>query len=289
MGEVDELVLADARGEAHERAVDRTRGGVPQVLDAALAPPRSWSVTVPKRFTEHGAGAVDLVVGRVAVHQSAPARVITFHVDPGWRPIGWVAMLYWLPAKSGPPTIAFTAPRRGVDRHQRGDPVGAVSGASRCWWRPRPRSAGLVEGGGDLQAALEELVGALLHGGAEARVGEELVLHLGHEVVVGALLGRRPDRRQRLVVGGVGLGLRDVARLHLAAQHVGAPADGAVGIGERVVALGVGDEPGEQRGLADGELVEALAAGGRARFDGQEVAPGRGLDAVGARSRGRWC
>ena len=36
-----------------------------------------------------------------------------FHVEPGWRPMGLVAMLYWLVSKPGPATIAFTAPVDG--------------------------------------------------------------------------------------------------------------------------------------------------------------------------------
>ena len=33
-----------------------------------------------------------------------------FHVDPAWRPMKCVAMLYWLVSKPGPATIAFTNP-----------------------------------------------------------------------------------------------------------------------------------------------------------------------------------
>src|SRR5207248_11468198 len=58
---------------------------------------------------EHGSVSSTMSFGEYPFCNAA-ASVITFQVEPGWRPIGWVAMLYWLSEKSGPPTIARTAP-----------------------------------------------------------------------------------------------------------------------------------------------------------------------------------
>ena len=79
----------------------------------------------------------------------------------------------------------------------------------------------LVERRVDLEAALEQRVAALLRRGAEARVVEQAVLHLGDEELLGrSSVGRQPGG-QRLVVRRVGLGLRDVALIDLGLQHVG--------------------------------------------------------------------
>ncbi len=101
--------------------------------------------------------------------------------------------------------------------------------------------------------------------------------------VLGTQLRRGLHRRERLLIGLVGLGLRDVMPFDHRLQHIGAPLDGLVGVHERVVTLGVADHPREQRRLADGELAERLAAGeGRAGVGGEEEPPRRRLHAVRA-------
>ena len=67
-------------------------------------------------------------------------------------------------------------------------------------------------------------------------------------------------------------------------QHLGAPLGGSVRVHEGIVALGVADYPREQRRLADGELVQGLAAHAvRCRGVRREEEPARRrLYAVGA-------
>ena len=74
---------------------------------------RSWW-TPPRelRGTEHGLVPFTMSFGRVAVGQRGGERD---HLQrgTGLAPDGWVAMLYWLSAKSWPETIALTAPVPG--------------------------------------------------------------------------------------------------------------------------------------------------------------------------------
>ena len=102
--------------------------------------------------------------------------------------------------------------------------------------------------------------------------------------VLGPQLPRGLHRRQALLVGLVGLRLRDVMPFDHRLQHVRASLGRAVGVHEGVVALGVADDSREQRRLAGGELAERLAAHAERRrgIGREEEATCRRLHAVRA-------
>jgi len=64
-------------------------------------------------------------------------------------------------------------------------------------------------------------------------------------VVLGSVLGGRRDGRQGLLAGGRRLCARDLVLLDLKLENLVPPRLGAIGVRERVVALGLGDQPGE--------------------------------------------
>ena len=104
-------------------------------------------------------------------------------------------MLYWLSAKSGPPDHRLHRPGGRVDRHERRAPVGTGGLRGSCFGGVvRQGLQVLVEGGGDLEAAPEQRVAPLFRRRAEARVGEQAVLHLGDEEAARLQLGRAATR-----------------------------------------------------------------------------------------------
>ena len=111
--------------------------------------PRRSSVTRPcrkvARVREHGDVAVDDVVRASSRSRAQPASVITFHVEPGWRPIGMGGDVVLAVAEVGPTDHRLHAARGRIDRHERRDPVGPRSAAcalSVASSRQRPAGAG---------------------------------------------------------------------------------------------------------------------------------------------------
>ena len=98
----------------------------------------------------------------------------------------------------------------------------------------------------------------------------EVPAHLFAEVRPHDRLGERGSGRQRLGLGGPALGLRDESRGLHAAERGRPPGAGEVRVAERGLVLRALDDSGEQRGLGERDLADALA----------EVVPARGLDAV---------
>ena len=113
----------------------------------------------------------------------------------------------------------------------------------------RPLQAG-VERGLDGEAALVDQLRAV------ARV--EVLAHLLEEVrgerVALRVLAPQHDR---LLLGGVGLRLRDVALVSHALQDVRAPAHGAAHVHVRAVAPGL-EDPRDRRGLVEAEILRRL-------------------------------
>ncbi len=150
----------------------------------------------------------------------------------------------------------------------------AAAPAAALVQRPQPFAQGVlgpllrfaVEGGEDLQAALVEQVVAVLGFQVLARVLGEIVGQR-HGAGVGRLL--RQPHRQRLLV------LLDADQLeqHHLQQHVIAPLEHVLRpLEDRVDAVGVGDDAGDQGRFGDVDPANRLA----------EIVAGRGLDAVDA-------
>src|SRR4051812_20412074 len=103
------LVERRTNAQFTELAVADQMGCTPPSSPSELV--GSWSAGTPGNWlgTPHGSVPSTVSFGPYPAW-NAPASVITFHVDPGCRPGVCVATLYWLVAKSVPPTIALTAP-----------------------------------------------------------------------------------------------------------------------------------------------------------------------------------
>ena len=125
------------------------------------------------------------------------------------------------------------------------------------------------------QTTAEQKIGTLVEGGAEARILEQLSADLFDEVAGGLPFGRHaPLGRQRCIDVAVVLLVGDIAGLEQAEQGKGAALVGDVGEPGRVVAVGVGDQPGEQRPLGPGQPIGRYA----------EVDLGSSPNAVGTRT-----
>ena len=106
------------------------------------------------------------------------------------------------------------------------------------------------------QTTPEQKIGALVEGGAEARILKQLPPDLFDEIAGGLPFGRHaPLGRQRCIDVAVVLLFGDVAGLKEAEEGDGAPLVGDVGESGWVVAVGVGDQPGEQRSLGPGQPI----------------------------------
>ncbi len=158
----------------------------------------------------------------------------------------------------------------GVDHGHRARRVARVgeNGADRALRVPLELG---IDGGRDTEAAGEEELVSILACLAERRVREEPLLEVVDEVRVGiAVTGRDRVELDRLRDGLVLLGRRDHPLLEHLPQHVVAPDPRVHRVCERIEVVRRADQPGQQRGLGEGEVL---------RVDVEVRARGR-LDAV---------
>ena len=102
-----------------------------------------------------------------------------------------------------------------------------------------------IEGGGHFQTGLIQRFGA--------KGGLQLLAHVERKMGRGHVKGEGRVG-QRLQPGGVGLGRADVPGLHHQPQHHRLPVFGAVGVGIGVIDCGQLGQPGQQRGLGQGQV-----------------------------------
>jgi hypothetical protein len=184
---------------------------------------------------------------------SAAARTNGLNAEPGWR-CACAARLNWLSRKFSPPTIATTLPSRGsIATSAAVGPSGFVS----HFLIARPCRLLDVE------------VDARAHPVPTAEqtrrpvLVDELLLHVVREVRRdGGVDGRRSDvrrLRERHSHRREHVAARDLPLLEEVPEHEVPPLPGVPRVRDRVVARRVGRDPGEERGLGEGELRGAVA------------------------------
>ena len=209
------LSLAHAGGEPHERAVHRPRG---RVRNGIVPPPpsalrgevlRAETLAPSTATSRHG------VVGRVAVGERGGERDdLPGGARPGVRS-GGSRCCTGCRSKSGPPTIAFTAPVAGSIDTSEAVQSGPFCGHGVVDRRPAPSpwSAG-VERRVDLQPARQQRRRWRSSGVAPEAAGRRAggpAPRLRGSSSAGARRAARP--REGLGLRGVGLLLGDVALL----------------------------------------------------------------------------
>ena len=165
-------------------------------------------------------------------------------------------MLYWLCSNPGPATIAFTAPVSGLIATSAAVKPGLLREDRRHRFLRRLLCE-RVHRRVDAQTTVQDPRLTLLWRGAEHReasVVDQAVLDLLGPRIARPQVGVGSDRGQRLLAAAARLLGGDHALVDHPLERARPRLLGALRIHERVVALGVRDQPCEQRGLPDGEL-----------------------------------
>ncbi len=216
---------------------------------------------------------------------SAAASTTGLNAEPGCRPGSAEAGGQRVHLGGGARVLGALAERLGSDRHhtdvaaarvdahERPERVGGGVGEGLTQHRLGGVLPPHVESGPDREPAAEDGVGARLAGVAELLGGEELLLHVLEEELVGRVRGLGdPHDVVEWDAGGLGLLGRDRTGADHARQDHVPPTCRGLGVGDRVHRLGALDEAGEERRPREVELADGSA----------EVVLARCGDAVGA-------
>ena len=248
-------------------------GATPRLATfSSLLPISKGCFGSPALGSTHGAWPLMRSLGCAPVARAA-VRITNLNAEPG------------LAGAQGQVDLALgevrTAPHGhdgaglGVQADQRGVEAGGVRREDLVARVPGEGLQVEVLGGVDAQPAPEQLVVALLVGGAQdRRVVEQVVLDRLGEVGAGDGQLRRPLRGRRqheLRVVGLGLGRGEAVHGDQAVERLAEAVAGPLRADEGVVVGRVADEPAEEGALEHRELLDVLA----------EVDLGRRLQAVG--------